>query len=284
MRKDFDSCSVFTSCIWQTTTTVVQQGDQLFLFDPAYFPEEIEQIAAYLKQIGADRRLVLVITHGDWDHIAAFPPFADAFVIAHQAVADSGRREQQIELADDFDRKYYVNRPYRLEITRIDRFIAADEEMAGWGVRFLPVPGHTADMIATFFPDKKLLVAGDMLSDLEFPFVYHDSSAYLESLKKVERLTASGMVEQLVPGHGSPAIGTAEIMRRIIRDVQYLEEARKLVFSGVRQGVDRERLASLFAQLQYDHQPIPQHLASQHQENFEFIYAEAEDLDSEAGL
>ncbi|KZE46997.1 hypothetical protein AV540_20645 [Brevibacillus parabrevis] len=42
---------LFTSCLWQTTSAVVSTTDRLYLFDPAYFPHEIEAIAEYVQNV-----------------------------------------------------------------------------------------------------------------------------------------------------------------------------------------------------------------------------------------
>ncbi|EJL41930.1 MULTISPECIES: hypothetical protein [Brevibacillus] len=59
---------LFTSCLWQTTSAVVSTDDRLYLFDPAYFPHEIEAIADYVQSVRDGRELVLVLTHGLGSH------------------------------------------------------------------------------------------------------------------------------------------------------------------------------------------------------------------------
>lgn len=271
--REYDGFTVFTSCFWQVTSAIVPYGEKLYLFDPGFFPHELEAIRKQVDQIRGDRELVLVLTHGDWDHIAGCSQFHEAAVVAHQEIVTEGRLEKQLAKLKQFDERYYVERSSAPSVPRIDHAIHAETER--WGVIFIPVPGHTADQLATIFPEKKLMVAGDMLSNLEFPFVGADSAAYLTSLDRIEQLVRSGTVEQLVPGHGSPALASDEIVFRIERDRRYLLEARECIFSGVANGTERDQLKREFLALRYDGKPIGSGLLSAHEGNFEQIMSEA---------
>ncbi|MEK3744818.1 MBL fold metallo-hydrolase [Brevibacillus sp. FSL K6-0770] len=266
---------LFTSCLWQTTSAVVSTPDRLYLFDPAYFPHEIEAIAEYVQSARNGRELVLVLTHGDWDHIVGYPRFADAKLIGYKKITDPERLAKKLQKARKFDGSYYVNRPYELNPPAFDKLI---EQVEAWEeVRFIPVPGHTVDQLATLFCEQKLLVVGDMLSNLEFPFV-DDSSAYLSSLQAIEKLVVDGEVEELIPGHGVPAKGRESILRRIRRDQEYLLAARKLIFEGVAAGMGEEALAESFRQISYDGAPIGQYLQDSHEQNRIVLMKEAVSL------
>lgn len=43
---------LFTSYLWQTTSTVVSTDERIYLFDPAYFPQEIDGILIMCKASG----------------------------------------------------------------------------------------------------------------------------------------------------------------------------------------------------------------------------------------
>lgn len=258
------SYKLFTSCLWQTTSAVVPTEERLYLFDPAYFPHEVEAIAHYVEQVRNGRELVVVLTHGDWDHIAGFQAFADATLVAHKEILVPGRLERSMEKVKRFDGSYYVPRPYSLAHPSLDRVVHAAEEWMGQ--YFLPVPGHKSDQMAVLFRKQKLMVVGDMLSNLEFPFV-EDSGAYLDSLEKIERFVQEGTVEEIIPGHGLPARGSQEILTRIERDRRYLEESRLLIREGIAAGVDEAGLLEQFARMTYDGLPIGEYMRSAHEEN-----------------
>ena len=263
---------LFTSYLWQTTSTVVSTDERIYLFDPAYFPQEIDGIFDYVQSVRDGRELVLVFTHGDWDHIAGYPKFPDAKLIAQNEIMESGWLEKKLNKVKRFDGSYYVVRPYELELPSFYKLVDAAEDWQE--VYFLPVPGHTPDQLATLFRDQKLLVVGDMLSNLEFPFI-DDSAAYLESLEKIELLVTDGAVEEIIPGHGVPAKGREDILHRIKRDRQYLNEARAIIFEGLASGAEEKELEERFGQMTYDDQPIDPNLLSSHEQNRNQLMKEA---------
>ncbi|MCM3145282.1 MBL fold metallo-hydrolase [Brevibacillus sp. MER 51] len=266
------SYKLFTSCLWQTTSAVVATEQRLYLFDPAYFPHEIEAIADYVQSERNGRELVLVLTHGDWDHVVGVGKFSDATVIAQKEILTDGRIESKLNKAKKFDGSYYVVRSYEVGMPTFMKLV--DDAQEWQEVFFLPVPGHTADQMATLFREQKLLVVGDMLSNLEFPFI-DDSGAYLESLEKIERLVLQGEVEEVIPGHGVPAKGREEILHRIERDRQYLLDARAVVFEGIANNVEEDVLKEQFSQLTYDGVSIDEHLRSSHEQNWDQLCKEA---------
>ncbi|NRS16330.1 MBL fold metallo-hydrolase [Brevibacillus sp. HB1.4B] len=266
------SYKLFTSCLWQTTSAVVSTEQRLYLFDPAYFPHEIEAIADYVQSERNGRELILVLTHGDWDHVVGVGKFPDATVIAQKEILTAGRIEKKLNKAKRFDGSYYVVRSYEVGMPTFAKLV---EDAQDWQeVFFLPVPGHTPDQMATLFREQKLLVVGDMLSNLEFPFI-DDSSAYLESLEKIEQLVLQGEVEEVIPGHGVPAKGREEILHRIERDRQYLLDARAVVFEAIANNVEEDVLREQFSQLTYDGVSIDEHLCSSHDQNRDQLYKEA---------
>ncbi|MFC8688694.1 MBL fold metallo-hydrolase [Brevibacillus porteri] len=266
------SYKLFTSCLWQTTSAVVSTEHRLYLFDPAYFPHEIETIAEYVQSERNGRELILVLTHGDWDHVVGVGKFPDASIIAQKEILTDGRIEKKLNKAKRFDGSYYVIRSYEVGMPKFTKLV---EDAQDWQeVFFLPVPGHTPDQMATLFREQKLLVVGDMLSNLEFPFI-DDSGAYLESLEKIERLVLQGEVEEVIPGHGVPAKGREEILHRIERDRQYLLDARAVVFEGIANNVEEEVVSEQFSQLTYDGVSIDEHLRSSHDQNRDQLFKEA---------
>ena len=62
------------SGIWQTNSSVVSVGGAVLVIDPAYFPRELDAIAAAARAAG--EVAAVVFTHGHWDHVmghAALP-------------------------------------------------------------------------------------------------------------------------------------------------------------------------------------------------------------------
>ncbi|MFD4820751.1 MBL fold metallo-hydrolase [Peribacillus butanolivorans] len=243
---------IFQSCIWQINSTLVEGSEDCFLFDPAYFPHEIEQIKKSLP----DKRLNLVFTHGDWDHIAGFSEFSHGSTIGHYKITE---RKEQFKKAQDFDLKWYVERNKALEYPRIDRKIDDETIIATSddSLLFLPIPGHAPDMMATFFLDRKLVIAGDVLSDKEFPFVLYSCNEYILSLEKMKRKIKEYDIHSLIPGHGKPIFNSQlEIIERIETDLDYLYQLKSGNITGY-----------------YRQQPIPSHLKAYHEANIKLYEA-----------
>lgn len=246
---------VFQSNLWQINSTLVEGEAASFLFDPAYFPQEIDQIRRAIQ----GQKLYLVFTHADWDHIVGYPEFADSTIVGHSKMKE---RQEQIEKAREFDLGWYVDRKEELAFPSLDVEITGEtvREMGGESVCFLPVPGHTEDMMATFFPEKGWLVAGDILSDKEFPFVEFSVEKYIHSLETVRRKVAEYEIHTLVPGHGTPILQQQEkVFERIEEDLRYLHQ-----------------LAAGKNQAFYAGKPIPHYLQAAHETNVELAKKEAE--------
>ncbi|MGK7376387.1 MBL fold metallo-hydrolase [Planococcus sp. 1R117A] len=244
---------IFQSCLWQTNSTLIEGKEECFLFDPTYFPRELEQIKKSLP----DKRLNLIYTHGDWDHIAGFSEFSHGHMLGHHKISES---KDQIEKVRSFDLQWYVARDKELEFPRIDEEIGEETTKltSDDSLYFLPIPGHTPDMMATFFLERKLVVAGDVLSDLEFPFIFYSSQKYIKSLQMMKEKITEHHIHTLIPGHGRPIFNSQrEILQRIEDDLAYLHQ-----------------LTSGDKRAYYRRQPIPSHLISQHEANINFIETE----------
>lgn len=78
-------------------------------------------------------------------------------------------------------------------------------------------PGHTA----LWVPSVRVLVAGDMLSDVELPLLEDSSIAdYRHGLDALRPF--ANAAEVIIPGHGTPATG-AQCVARWVADRRYLE-------------------------------------------------------------
>jgi hydroxyacylglutathione hydrolase len=244
---------IFQSCLWQTNSTLIEGRDECFLFDPTYYPRELAEIQRALP----DKPLNLIYTHADWDHIPGFSEFSYGRTLGHYKIKE---QKGQLEKAKSFDREWYVARSKELEFPRIDEEIAGETTKATSddSLYFLPIPGHTSDMMATFFLDRKVVVAGDVLSDLEFPFVFHSSPKYIESLQHMKENVIEHGIHTLIPGHGRPVFNSQpEILGRIEDDLEYLHQ-----------------LAKGNQQASYRGQPIPSHLMARHEGNVKFVETE----------
>jgi hydroxyacylglutathione hydrolase len=88
--------------------------------------------------------------------------------------------------------------------------------------------GHAPGHAAMFLPDSGVLIAGDMCSDIEIPFVVDpgEPETVMDRLREyragLSRLAAVAGVRQVVPGHGHVG-DAAELRRRVEADFAYLD-------------------------------------------------------------
>ncbi|MBB6096749.1 glyoxylase-like metal-dependent hydrolase (beta-lactamase superfamily II) [Deinobacterium chartae] len=256
--------AVFQSALYQTNSLVVHHAGAVVVFDPGTLPHEVEEIRAYTEAVRDGRPLHLVYTHGDWDHVIGDAAFPAARRVASVAF---GQRDTDAVLGElqDFDATYYLRRPYPLRYPQADLEVRGGEvlDLDGLRLRFFAAPGHTPDGLVTLVEPLGLLVAGDYLADVEFPFV-HNSAAYLETLRMFAQLFSGGAVSLLVPGHGRPTGDLEEMQARQREALAYLRALRAAVQGG--DPAEPERLIA--------HSPFLRATRAEHERNLERARAE----------
>lgn len=212
-----------TSGIWQTNSVVLSSARQVAVVDPAFFPRELDELAALVRQRGAD--VTVVFTHGHWDHVAGWRHFPGARVCGSSALAravaeDDAEARHNLDQLREFDGRWYVpRREPAAWPPRIDPLRDGDRlQVGGLWVEALALPGHSADGLALWLPDEGLLLAGDYLSACEIPFV-EDAAAYRATLERLRALVPS--VRRVIPGHG-PELGRDEASAILEGDLAYL--------------------------------------------------------------
>jgi glyoxylase-like metal-dependent hydrolase (beta-lactamase superfamily II) len=229
---------VATSRRDHTTSTVAVlpatagHGRGVLLVDPAWDPDELADLGAELSARGLVPAAALA-THAHYDHLlwhsslGGAPRFASAET-ARRAVEDRVEllaglgADWPALLADSFGRVEAVPGPAL-------PWEGPDVELV---VHDAHVPGHTA----AWLPDLGLLVAGDMLSDIELPLPDANSppdplAAYRDGLERLAPYVARAAV--VVPGHGAP---TTDGLARLDADRRYLDAVTR------GRGVDDARL------------------------------------------
>jgi len=226
--------TVFQSALFCTTSTVIQTPDLVLIVDPTWLPEEVETIRQFVDKIRSNRPLFLLFTHSDYDHIIGWNAFSDAKVIASSAFVNNSDAEKNLEQIRTFDDEYYISRDYEIAYPIVDFSIERDGQELVFGttkLMFYQAKGHNSDGLFTIVNDK-YWVAGDYLSDIEFPFIYHSSIEYEATLAKTELILEKHQPEILIPGHGQVATSFAEILKRKEDSLRYIHTLRTAIKEG----------------------------------------------------
>lgn len=227
---------VFQSVLYQTTSVVIQTQKAIIVTDPNWLPSEVETIKAYIEKNLGTRQLYIIYTHSDFDHIIAAGAFPYALTIASEAFVNRADQETVLEEIRNFDAQYYVTRDYPVHYPEIDIVICEDGQQVMLGdtlCRFYFAPGHTDDGVFTIVEPLGIFLAGDYLSDVEFPFI-SDYKAYVATLEKAQQLVERFDVRVLVPGHGQTTTQRHELETRIAESQRYLLD--------LKQGIDQEQM------------------------------------------
>ena len=213
-----DGVHVATSMLDVTTSTVLVHGDQALLVDPSWTPAELTGLADWLDHRGL-RVTGGFATHAHHDHVLWHPRFGD---VPRWASAVTARRA-----AESLDTLIADLGDWPADLAAIVGELAPTDELP-WPdpIELIVHDAHTPGHTALWLPGRRVLIAGDMLSDVEPPLPEETGPAeYVAGLH-----TLRPYVEQaalVIPGHGHP--GT-DAVTRWRRDLALIEAA----ISGLR--------------------------------------------------
>ena len=211
---------VSTSRTMQTNSTILVGETEAFLIDPAWHDDELDAIADFL----VERGLTVVgglATHPHHDHLLWSDRFGTAPRWASERTVRLAETEREALLEGLGER---ASARTRALMGRVAPTASLTEAMLPPGiiaeliVHDAHAPGHTA----VWLPRQRVLIAGDMLSDVELPLPFDpdDVPAYVRGLAALEPYAQRAAL--IIPGHGSvgaDASARLEADRRYLRDV-----------------------------------------------------------------
>lgn len=225
--------TIFQSALFQTNSTVIRTDDVVLVVDPAWLPEEVIRIREYVDSIREDRAVFLIFTHSDFDHVIGYRAFHNVDkVFMSEAMADNPNKEAVVEQMREFDQRHYIKRSYPLEYPEADFKVYRDGVQyrhQSTKMAFYLTPGHTADSMMLVVWQLGLCLAGDYLSNIEFPFIDYNSVAYEQTLEKLPRIHDRNWFTRLIPGHGDPALTIADWLKRRTESLAYIYALRESI-------------------------------------------------------
>lgn len=220
-----DGVWVATARTWATTTTVVVGDDgRCLVVDPALEVDEVQRLAEEIRSHGWTP-VGGFCTHPHWDHVLWSTALGDVPRWATPAAAQQAVARLE-DLRADCD-AHATGHDHTLTGTLTA--LADGASAIPWdGPRtvVVPYPAHCRGSAALVLPGSAVLVAGDVLSDVEIPLL--DGAAddpvgdYRRTLDVLEAAAARYGVRHLVPGHGHVG-DAAELQCRMAADRAYLD-------------------------------------------------------------
>ncbi len=211
---------VATAEKYTTTTTIVAvEGGGCLLVDPAVSVADLAALAGWLSARGW-RPTAGWSTHPHWDHLlwsralGGAPRYATPIAVAVAAREEADLISSVEEGAPGHDLALFA---------RVQPLLGHEIDWAGPRALVYAHHAHAPGHGAVFLPDSGVLIAGDMLSDVEIPLLDLDSDDPFDGYRDGLRLLASiPGVKVVVPGHGHVG-DDVEFRRRISADLAYLD-------------------------------------------------------------
>lgn len=210
---------VATSRRYVTTTTVLLDGTGgAVVVDPAWDPDELAAIPADLAVLGV-RCVAGLATHEHYDHVMWHPDLGEVPRWSTSGTVDHLAQERDRLLAPLAE---YLTPDLIAIAGRLDPLAGDCLPWSGPDARVIVHDAHAPAHLALLLEAEGVLVAGDMLSDVELPMPSSEDQTldtYLEGLERLREAVAAARL--VIPGHGTPA---TDPMARLDADRRYLDD------------------------------------------------------------
>lgn len=227
--------TLWESALYRTNTALLYWERGCLLLDPNWLPGEVDRIREAVSALPAGCERWLGITHSDYDHLIGVGAFPEARLLGSARLAAHADPAAVLRELRDWDEKHYIARCYRHifpQLTLAPSAAAEPLQLAGRHFLSWPAPGHTPDGLIMLDVEAGILLAGDYLSNIEFPFIGSSFDDYLQTLQTFEEVVAAYQPKLLVPGHGDIALGVEAIQARIAESRAYLQDLQAAWQSG----------------------------------------------------
>ncbi len=232
LRQVAEGVLVHASEFIQSNAFVVQGRAGALLIDPGMTGDEMVALADELREM-SQPVIAGFSTHPHWDHLlwhaqlGAAPRYGTArcaAVVRDQMTDPDWKAREAEELLPE------IAEDVPLDLLGLITALPAEAVQIPWDgphVRILEHQAHAPGHAALLIQDRRVLVAGDMLSDVLIPMLDLNAADpvgdYLAALRLLEGV--AGDVDVVVPGHGSIG-GVDQVRARIDQDRAYLHALR----------------------------------------------------------
>jgi glyoxylase-like metal-dependent hydrolase (beta-lactamase superfamily II) len=216
----------------QSNAVAVQGQTGVLLIDAGLTTKELTAIADDLHKLGQPV-VAGFSTHPHWDHVLWHAQLGNA---PRYATAPAAAEMQKYLANPSWKEDIHEELPPEIAsdvpldlLGQITGLPAGATEVPwdGPNVRIIEHNAHAPGHAALLVEDRRVLIAGDMLSDVLIPMFNFGATNplgdYLAGLQLLEEV--AGDVDMFIPGHGSVGNG-AELRARIKLDRAYVEAVR----------------------------------------------------------
>jgi glyoxylase-like metal-dependent hydrolase (beta-lactamase superfamily II) len=233
LRQVAEGVLIHQSEFCQSNAVVVHGRAGVLLIDPGVQGHEMACLA---NDLSASGQTVVAgfSTHPHWDHLlwharlGAAPRYGTArcAATARDRLSDAGAKARIAELMPPD-----IAGQVPLDLLGLITGLPAETARIPWDgpqVRIVEHQAHAPGHAALLIEERRVLVVGDMLSDVLIPMLDLNDTAdpiedYLAALRLLEGV--AGDVDVLVPGHGSIG-GADQVHERIGQDRAYVHALR----------------------------------------------------------
>lgn len=271
-----DGIHVRQSRAFWMNSTVLLDSEHTVLVDPGVLPSELDEMARLVNQAEPEA-VTVIFTHAHWDHVLGRGWWPKARVVAHdRCAAEMARdlekiRSKSAALAAEYGEAFAA--PFALpavhDASSGQRFLKLDP----WRLVLREAPGHCASQLTVHIPERRLLIAADMLSDIEIPILNTAPAVYRGTLETLKPLAEGGAFEMLIPGHGGIALGREEIAARVGADLEYLGALERGALEARAAGLDRDGCVKQLEGIEYTGKHSETYsMVETHRKNVEFAW------------
>ncbi|MFC8410035.1 MBL fold metallo-hydrolase [Arthrobacter sp. NPDC057259] len=216
----------------QSNCVVVQGREGVLLIDPGITRTELAGLAHDVRDLGQPV-VAGFATHPHWDHVLWHEAFGDAPRYGTARCAASlqallSTRDWQDRVAGVLPPEFADEIP--MELFGLITGLPGDASHIPWdgpSIRIVEHRAHARGHAALLIEDRRVLVAGDMVSDVLTPFLDLNAedpiADYFAALQLFDGVADE--VDAVIPGHGSVG-GAGQLRERISRDRAFVEGLR----------------------------------------------------------